>query len=295
MKLNQKIERGEIMTSYDEYKISYSDEFISEGRQENHINLELEENANKNVGIITGTVISNNEPVPNATVKLCTADLKPYAHTTTNVTGKFILTSIPAGSYMIAATKEGYTLANPISITVRKNKKTNVNIKIKADTNANKNIIFGIVKSENVPIDEAFVQLYKTEKAKDIYIGMSVTNNAGQYLFIDLDDGSYYIKVSKIGYFDAQSQTTAITDKEYLALDIILVPDKSNTGIICGTIVDDATKEPINNALIALYSIEDTVETLIQITRTNNEGKYLIGNVPSGKYRIKSTVQVYEK
>lgn len=285
------------MTSYDKYQIAHSDEFISEGRQENHIDLELEENANKNVGVITGTVLtSNKDPVPNATVKLNTADFKPYTHTNTNVIGKFTLTSIPAGSYVIAATKEGYTLANPISITVRKNKKTDVDIIIDTDPNANKNIIFGIVKSENIPIENAFVQLYKREEAEDIYIGMSVTNKSGQYLFIDLDDGSYYIKSSKIGYYDAQSQTTAINDKEYYPLDIFLIPDTaSNTGVICGTIIDNITKEPINNALVALYSIEDTVEILIQITRSNIEGKYLIGNIPSGKYRIKSTVQAYEE
>ncbi|MCT4544855.1 MAG: carboxypeptidase-like regulatory domain-containing protein [Vallitalea sp.] len=284
------------MTSYDKYDISYSKEITSEGRQENHIDLTLNENTNTKVGIITGTVLVNGDVVANATVKLNTADMIPYAHINTNIEGQFTFTSIPSGSYLIAATKEGYTLSNPMSITVRQNKTTNVTLKIKEDPNANKNIIFGIVKSDNIPIEYAYVQLYKKEAKKDIYIGKSVTNDTGQYLFIDLDDGSYYIKVSKIGYYETSSQITDISDKEYVTLNIALTPDPAaNTGVICGIIIDNATKQPIYNALVALYTIEGSVETLVRLTRTNVEGKYLFGNIISGKYRIKSTVQAYEK
>jgi 5-hydroxyisourate hydrolase-like protein (transthyretin family) len=284
------------MTSYDKYQIAHSDEIISEGAQENHIDISLIENANINVGVITGTVLTSaGLPVSNATVKLTTADLKDYTHATTNVVGKFTLTSIPIGSYLISATKEDYTLSNPISLTVRKNKKTDIDIIIDVDPNSNKNIIFGIIKSDIAPIESAFVQLYKVEGTEEIYMGMSVTNESGQYLFINIDDGSYLTRVTKIGYFDAQSLPTDIAGKEYLPIDVLLIPDTSNNGVIFGTINDSDTKEPINNAVVALYSIEDNIETIIQITKTNLDGKYLFGNIPSGKYRVKSTVQAYEE
>lgn len=285
------------MTSYDKYHIAASENMTSEGRQESQINLQLEENNEKNVGVITGTV-SDPEGigVDNATVKLCTSDTAPYAHINTNVIGKFTLTSIPAGSYLITAIKEGYNLANPISITVRNNKKTDINITISPDPDANKNVIFGIVKAENKPVTHTTVQLYKKEAGEDVYIGISITNDEGQYLFVNLDDGEYFAKASKIGYYDTQTPNTEIEGKEYLPLDVVLIPDPTaNTGVVCGIMTDKVTEEPIPYALVALYSIVGSVETLTKLTKTNVEGKYLFGNIVSGEYKIKSTVQSYEE
>lgn len=287
------------MAFYDEYVIEQSIEIESEGREETRTDLQLEVNADKEVGVVSGTVVdTEGNPVPNATVKLNTATIQPYAHTSTNAQGKFTITKVAAGSYLIAAIKEGYLLSTPISITVVQNKTTTVTIELASDPKANKNIVFGIVKSNinNNPVNQAVVQLYKKEAEENVYIGVSITNPQGQYLFINLDDGDYFVSASKIGYITTETLPINVSGKQYLPQDVILTSDPSaNTGVICGIITDKATGLPVPNALVALYSIVGEVETIMKLTETNVEGKYLFGDIETGKYRIKSTVQSIEE
>lgn len=286
------------MAFYDEYVIEQSIEIQSEGREETRTDLQLEVNADKDVGVVTGTVVdTEGNPIPNATVKLNTAAIQPYAHTTTNVEGKFTISKVAEGSYLIAAIAEGYLLSTPISITVVKNKQTTVTIELASDPNANKNIVFGVVKSSSssTPIDQVVVQLYRKEAEENVYIGVSITNPQGQYLFINLDDGDYFVSASKIGYITTDTQPINVSGKQYLPQDVMLTADPSaNTGVICGIITDKATELPVPNALVALYSIDGEVENIVKLTQTNIEGKYLFGDITTGSYRIKSTVQSTE-
>ncbi|WP_027398692.1 MSCRAMM family protein [Anaerovorax odorimutans] len=286
------------MSFYDKYIITQSSEIESEGREETRTDLQLPVNPDQNVGTVSGTVLDTSDnPIDNATIKLCTSTLQPFAHTNTNPQGKFTLTQVPSGSYFISATKEDYFLTVPISVTVIKNRMSTVTITITPNPEANKNIIYGTVKSniDNTPIEEAVVQLFKKQDEENIYVGISFTNPQGQYLFIDLDDGEYYVNTSKLGYLTTETQPISISSKEYIPQDVILTSDpNANTGVICGIITDDTTDIPIANALVALYSVSDETETLLKITQTNIEGKYLFGDIETGNYRIKSTVQSIE-
>lgn len=288
------------MSFYDKYNIEASEIISSVGREESQVNLSLTESPDIDSGSVAGTVLdTDGNPVPNAIVKLNTADLQPYDHTNTNPQGKFIFTNVPTGSYLTAAVKEGYLLPIAISLTVAKNKTTNITITISPDPNATKNIIFGIVNSniDNQPIDQAHVALYQQQTgAEDVFLGMSSTNQSGQYYFVDLDDGVYYVKATKSGYYPTDSAPVDLSSKEYSSLDVSLVSDASaNTGVICGIITDKATGLPIENSAVALYSISSTgVETLIQLTKTSIEGKYLFGEILPGDYRVKATLQIEE-
>lgn len=86
-----------------------------------------------------------------------------------------------------------------------------------------------------------------------------------------------------------------ISSKEYIPQDVILTSNsKANTGVICGIITDKSTGLPVPNALVVLYTISGETEKITKLTRTNIEGKYLFGNIETGNYRIKSTVQSIE-
>ncbi len=284
------------MSTYDKYNIKASEVIKSTGRQETRIDLSLNINSSVDSGSITGTVVDNTgNPIGNATVKLNTANIEPYDHTNTNPQGKFIFPNVPAGSYLMGAIKEGYLLPNAISVSVVKNKATNVTITLLPDPNANKNIIFGIVRSnlDNSPVYQAQVQLYQKQAEEDIFIGVAPTNEYGQYFFTDLNDGEYYAKASKLSYLTTETGIIDVSQKEYSSLDISLLSDpQSNTGVICGIIIDESTGQPVNSAVVALYSISGGVETLIKLTRSSVEGKYLFGNILPGDYRVKSTLQI---
>jgi protocatechuate 3,4-dioxygenase beta subunit len=279
-----------------EYKIKASDQVNMVGRDEIRINLDLEKNPETNTGTVQGTVVdSGGVPIGGATVKLCYAStLDPYNHTNTNPQGNFIFNNVPIGSYQIAAIKEGYLMPLAISLSVVKNTSTQVDITLVPNPNANKNIIYGVVKSHvnNLPVNEAIAQLYKTALPEDELYATANTNEHGQYYFVDVDDGEYHVKVTKLGFYATDSAHLTVQNKEYVPADISLITDpSSNTGVICGVITDKETTLPVGNASIALYEIVGSTETLIRLTETSIEGKYLFGNILPGNYRIKATVQ----
>ncbi len=157
--------------------------------------------------------------------------------------------------------------------------------------------MYGIIKSniDNLPIDEVNVQLYKKEDPEDLLIGVVSTNIHGQYFFADIDDGEYYLKVSKLGYYQTETSSLELSENEYTQLDISLISDPaSNTGVICGIVTDNQSGLPVSGAVVALYSVSHEVETLIKLTRTSVEGKYLFGSILPGEYLVKSTLQVEE-
>jgi 5-hydroxyisourate hydrolase-like protein (transthyretin family) len=280
----------------DEYKIKASEKVRMSNREEIRINLELEKNPEKNTGTVRGTIVDNDgNPIGGATVKLCYAStLDPFNHTNTNPQGNYIFNNVPVGSYQIAAIKDGYEMPLAISLSVVKNKATQVDITLVPNPNANKNIIYGIVKSnvDNLPVKDAIAQLYKVASPEDELFATASTNKQGQYFFVDVDNGDYYVKVTKLGFYSTDSAQITVTEKEYVPVDISLVSDpSSNTGTICGVITDEETNLPVENASVALYEITGDTETLIKLTKTSVEGKYIFGNIVRGSYRIKSTVQ----
>jgi hypothetical protein len=284
------------MSFIDDYTIKDSESFESEGRQETFINLELEENPNKKTGTVKGTVVdSNGDGIANATVKLCTSTLTPFEHLSANSQGKFVFSTVPVGAYYIAAIADGYLMPDAISIAVAKSKTTEIEITLITDEDSEKNIVYGIIRDggSNEPLGEAIVYLYEKEGTEDVFVGVVTTNSYGQYYFVDLDDGDYYVQGSKAGYLSTQSNDVDISDKDYVALDVSLTSDPtSDTGVVCGNITDEETERPISGAQVALYAISGSTETLIQLTKTNTDGKYLFGNISQGEYRIKATKQV---
>ena len=61
---------------------------------------------------VYGVVTDGALPLPDATVKLFDSAGLPYLHTLTNAAGEYTLTGIPAGTYSIAAAKDGYFMSS---------------------------------------------------------------------------------------------------------------------------------------------------------------------------------------
>lgn len=280
----------------DIYVIKASEPVEVTGREENNISMALESSDSVNGGTVTGIVKdSTGTPVSNAAVKLCLPDLSTFKHSKTSSDGKYSFNNIPVGSYLITAKKDAYLLPPAISVSVNANRTTTVDITLEDDPFADKNVIFGIIQNStgNAPIDSVFAHLYERVNGVEEYKGYSKTNDVGQYFFTQLDDGTYYIKASKEGFFTAESADLELSSKEYSKVDMSLTEDPdSNTGIICGVITDKDTGSIIADCDVALYEINGDEETLISIMHTNQAGQYLFGGIKSGKYRIKATLQI---
>lgn len=283
------------MSSKDEYVLGYSQQFNITGREEKTEDLNLTINPIANSGNLTGTVTSGGSPVAGATIKVFDTNNNPIEHTTTGGNGQFTITNLPAGSYQVLATKDGYLIPTSTPVTIQSNKSTTVNLIIQPDPSANLGAVFGIIRDNNtlLPIENAIVDLYSTVQGQPpTFIGIAPSNANGQYLFTELIAGNYYVSASKLGYQPKDSAPISVGTKEYVLSDVNLTADpQSNTGTVSGFIKNQTSGQPIPNAVVALYSISGGVETVIALTKTSSSGRYLFGSLNQGTYRVKATLQ----
>ncbi|EHB63412.1 MULTISPECIES: carboxypeptidase-like regulatory domain-containing protein [Paenibacillus] len=280
----------------DLYKLQPSAPVTVDGHEEESVNLALQASPNTSVGVVQGTVLlPNGNPIPFATVQLYTSQGVPFEHVNSNPQGQYIIPDIPVGSYLITAAEPGYLTPVRIPLTVTQGRPTQVSITLQPNPAATRGALFGIVRnvSNNEPVNNALVSLFQINGGTVTPIGTLTSNASGQYLFAELPDGTYFVQATLAGFLSSQSATVTIQGPEYAPLDINLTVDPdANTGTVSGIVTDQATGAAIPNALVALYRLNAGVEQIIQITRTNQGGLYLFGDLPPGTYRVKGTVQV---
>ncbi|MFP7736371.1 collagen binding domain-containing protein [Priestia aryabhattai] len=284
------------MAIIDRYKLQPSPLITIDGRKEETNNFQLQAAPPAEAGIISGTVRRpDGTAIPFATVKLFDANGLPFEHNNSNPAGQFIFPRVPVGSYFITAAEPGFLTPLRVTVTVLANRTTTVPITMQVDPNANKNAIFGIVQTStnNQPIEDATVELFRIAGTTTEIIGIVSTNSEGQYLFADLENGNYFVAVSKAGFLSNQSNPATISDRDFASVNMILVADPdSNTGTISGIITDAANGQAIANAIVVLYSVSNGIENIIDITKTNAGGLYLFGDLGAGIYRVKAPLQV---
>ena len=208
--------------------------------------------------------------------------------------GQYTIPDIVKGTYKVTVAKNGYLTPNAISATIAANRPTTVDFSITADPNANLSTLFGIIRQAVVftPIEGAIVNIFKVVDSVQTLVATTLTNNEGQYLAPDLSAGEYIVVSNKTGYDQSTSSPVTLAVSDIEGLDLAMtVNTVTNTGTISGIITDATTLLPIANAIVALYSVEGTTETVRRITRTNTGGRYLFGNVDTGNYIVKSFAQ----
>ena len=282
------------MAFKDIYKIEYTQSFDVQGREELTKNLDLVPNPTATSGILAGTVTSGGVGVSGATVKIYDINDNPIEHTNTGGNGQFTIANIPVGSYKVTAIKDGYLLPLTTPITIQTNKTTTVVINLVKNPATNLSVVYGIIRTTvtETPLENATVSLYNNTLPEPTLVATVSTNDKGQYIFGLIPEGEYYIIATKLGYFPNQSAVINVSVKEFISSDISLIADNlSNTGTISGFIKELSTGTPIEGAGVALYSIINGLENIIDTTRTNVSGRYLFVNVNPGTYLIKSTKQ----
>ena len=282
------------MTIIDQYNLKASTQFPITGTEEVSQNLQLTLSTSSSSGVVTGTVTSGGMPVEGAVVKIFDINDNPVAHTVTNPQGKYTIPEVVAGSYKITATKFTYLTPPTIPLTVVAGRPTTVDIVLTLDPDASKNALYGIIRQAVVltPIEGATVDIYQVTAGVQTLVLITTTNSSGQYFGPRLVSGDYIVVASKTGFLVSESAPITLTGTDIEPLDLTLqVNQVQNVGTVSGIINAQGTLLPIANALVALYSVVNGVETIVQITRTNNGGRYLFGNVNAGNYIVKAIAQ----
>ena len=269
--------------------------------EEIRLDLSLNPNPNLNGGTITGTVKdSNGNPIKGALIKIMGNDYEPLAHVFTGDDGSFIFTPFPPRSnYRIFASAQGYVLKENQQFTILANQEFESNFTLTKDPNANLGIIAGDLfrADTSVPINGAAVSLYTIgANNEETLYALSFTNQYGQFVFSDVPQSSYTIKVNALGYYSFSSSAAITSGGQIVNVVASINPNpNSSRGTVSGLITDN-NNQAIPNADVTLYKVEtiNSKESLTAVayTKTNTDGAYLFINVDQGNYLVKSNQYV---
>ena len=205
--------------------LEYSASFTLQGIQEADINLELPP-VSGGSATVYGTVTDGTDPLADATVKLFDSTGAPFQHTLTDASGQYSMSGIPAGTYTIAAVKDGYRLSGALGVTLAASDTTqmnltctadatltlgaiagtitggsiaNVTMSLTVDTRTYNGTVSGVIRDQkDTAVAGCFVGLYQITGtgagATETLIATTKTNAEGKYLFGGVVGGQYLVK-----------------------------------------------------------------------------------------------------
>ena len=277
----------------DKLKLFASTSFDLTGEQEQNMDLNLETAALPTTGSVTGTVydttLLTGTVVPGATVKVFNSDGTPFMHTISQADGSYTISDLPLGTYTITAVKDGNYLSVDQPLIISNVVPVTINLAITPTTISN-NIIYGKILNfeDNTVINDADVILYKMVDNVPVLYAKTKSISDGEYIIDNIEDGLYQISVQKTGYQTNELNNITLENGVKLNSNITLV---NNLGPINSTVsgfIKDELGNNVQNALVALYKIDNDKEVLVATTYTNTLGKYMFGSVVAGNYMVKA-------
>lgn len=278
----------------DKLKLFTSTSFDLTGEQEQNMDLNLETAALPTTGSVTGTVydttLLTGTVVPGATVKVFNSDGTPFMHTISQADGSYTISDLPLGTYTISAVKDGNYLSVDVPLIISSTSPVTINLAILPNTLTNNNIIYGKILNfeDNTVINDADVILYKMVDNVPVLYAKTKSISDGEYIIDNIEDGLYQISVQKTGYQTNELNNITLENGVKLNSNITLV---NNLGPINSTVsgfIKDELGNNVQNALVALYKIDNDKEVLVATTYTNTLGKYMFGSVVAGNYMVKA-------
>ena len=110
----------------------------------------------------------------------------------------------------------------------------------------------------------------------------------GEYTIDQIDDGSYSLSFDKVGYQTAEINDIVLSNSAKFDASTILTNTVGAINSTVSGVIKTELGVVVPNAFVGLYQITDNIETLVAVTYTNAEGKYMFGNVLEGEYVVKA-------
>ena len=126
---------------------------------------------------------------------------------------------------------------------------------------------------------------------QDATVSTTTTDGQGEYLFCEVENGTYELSSFKDGYELSTSVSVTVTGAQLTQTNIPLTPEIQKNGTVRG-FIRDQNGNLLGDAFVALYSVSDGTEALIKETLSNHSGFYLFGDVTAGSYIVKAKVDV---
>lgn len=277
----------------DTLELKVSNTFTLANNNEADINLNLSLPPISTTGSVSGTIydttLLTGQVVAGATVKVF-KDGTPYAHTVSATDGTYTISDLPMGIYTIAAVKDGNYLSADVPLTISSILPVKINLALINNDASTMNVIYGILsdKTTGLPIDNVKISLYSVVGELKTFVASTTSIADGEYVLDQVADGNYEITFDKAGYQTSTVNNITLSGGTTFNATTTLTSIVGNINSTVSGIIKTDLGVIVANAFVGLYKIVDGVETLVAITYTNAEGKYMFGNVLEGEYLVKA-------
>ena len=269
-------------------QLQYSQNFPIAGTQEADINLTLPPVPDATATVI-GTVTDGTTPIADATVKIFDSQGAPYQHTVTDAVGNYTLEGLPAGTYTVAAVKEGYLLSTGIGVVLTQGNTSQIDLVCTRDASLSLGAIAGVVQTmvNLIPTPLAGAKLSLLNQAGEV-VATTYSVDDGEFAFYDVADGIYTLISSAVGHITTAPTAVTILNGSIANVNLTMTVDsRTYNGTVSG-IIRNQTGNVVAGCFVGLFQIVEGREVLIATTKTNTDGKYLFGGVTSGEYLVKA-------
>ena len=269
-------------------QLQYSQNFPIAGTQEADINLTLPPVPDATATVI-GTVTDGTTPIADATVKIFDSQGAPYQHTVTDAVGNYTLEGLPAGTYTVAAVKEGYLLSTGIGVVLTQGNTSQIDLVCTRDASLSLGAIAGVVQTmvNLIPTPLAGAKLSLLNQAGEV-VATTYSVDDGEFAFYDVADGIYTLISSAVGHITTAPTAVTILNGSIANVNLTMTVDsRTYNGTVSG-IIRDQYGNAVAGCFVGLFQVVAGQELLIATTKTNTDGKYLFGGVTSGEYLVKA-------
>ncbi|MDD5090764.1 MAG: carboxypeptidase regulatory-like domain-containing protein, partial [Candidatus Wallbacteria bacterium] len=188
---------------------------------------------------------------------------------TSTTDGNFTISKVPSGTYYVRAYKTNYVQNSTPNVDVKAEEVSTVNVELDAPGN-----LYGRILLEGESGYGGVICYLKNN-------GFVITDDAGDFVFNSLTEGTYELTIKEYGFQTVQKIVSIEKGKARNLGEIVLA--KLSSQYDYGGIAGEVRSQ--NQA--ALGSVEVSIAELAQFKEyTNASGQFLIQNIPPGKYTV---------
>ena len=232
-------------------------------------------------GTVTGKVVDAASKLP-LTGAVVTLGSNGSIKATTDASGSFTLTAIPAGSQQLEVTLTGYA-SGTAAVEVAAGALLNL-----GDLPLSLNPTSAIIKGTITNAADGQALAGVTVAVTGSFNGTAITGADGTYLFPEVTPGSVTVTASKAGYFQSTGSGSISAGGLLLFTpQLVLIPPQPDTGTITGRVVDATTKEALSGVVLTLQN-DSAVRTVTDAT-----GSFLLSNIPVGDQAVDFSLPGY--
>lgn len=206
----------------------------------------------------------------------------PVKDTITDENGEYMIRGLPAGSYNMLAEREGYALAGRRDIKVFADQATSgVDFElVPGGTFAGR-----VVDMNEEPIPDTNITMYALGVRDDsrglVRSFRATTDSKGEFRIESIPPGEYHALAQHGSYLPSERTAVVIEEAEPASYKFVL----ELGGSISGT-VTNLDGEPVADVQVWLSSAQENLD-FSRGTRTDAEGKYVLGGLRSGTVNLR--------